>query len=231
MSHCAFPAMTSRVSDGIRTRDRRDHNPDPQHELHHNYRLNRLQGRRAHIRTAAAPPFAGTDPARSSRPSVRWLMRRTVHGPARPLDPRPPSGLGPEKDLTRNSASQSPPQTGSSTATKPAHVQRSLGMARPRLELGTPRFSGMIGPVQRGGEPSSSPAAWPPPPANPLPRRRSSAQPSSPGRHGTPPRASPPRVGDTIGPRLDPIAPRDPTPHRPKTRQVAGTFSYRGDRI
>jgi hypothetical protein len=31
-------------------------------------------------------------------------------------------------------------------------------MARPRLELGTPRFSRMIGPVQRGGEPSSTPS-------------------------------------------------------------------------
>jgi hypothetical protein len=41
----------------------------------------------------------------------------------------------------RKTALPAHPRTASPTASKPAHVQASLEMARPRLELGTPRFS------------------------------------------------------------------------------------------
>lgn len=57
-------------------------------------------------------------------------------------NPQPPSGLGPEKDLTRKTALRAPPQTTSPFASKPARVQASLEMARLGIEPRTPRFSG-----------------------------------------------------------------------------------------
>jgi hypothetical protein len=44
--------------------------------------------------------------------------------------------------VARQTALPAPPRTASSALSKPVRVQASLEMARPRLELGTPRFSG-----------------------------------------------------------------------------------------
>jgi hypothetical protein len=44
--------------------------------------------------------------------------------------------------VARNTALPAPTSTASPTSSKPAHVQAPSEMARPRLELGTPRFSG-----------------------------------------------------------------------------------------
>ena len=80
--------------------------------------------------------LSATASLRSERPNAR---RR---GPWRPPNPQPPSGLGPEKDLACKTAPQEPLRLTAAAASKPGRTQDSLEMARPRLELGTPRFSG-----------------------------------------------------------------------------------------
>ena len=98
--------------------------------------------------------------------------------------------------MAHKTARPAPSGTASSAAPKPAHVQASSEMARPRLELGTPRFSGT---PERAGKDPKSPAnrrvagwaacgsipvvagscprlkdvAAPPRPFRPYPRRRS----------------------------------------------------------
>ena len=62
--------------------------------------------------------------------------------PSEAPNPQPPSGLGPEKDLARKTAPHEPARAAPTASSRPAHTQASLELARPRLELGTPRFSG-----------------------------------------------------------------------------------------
>ena len=75
--------------------------------------------------------------------SLLLAPRAERRAPSQPPNPQPPSGLGPEKDLACKTAPQWAPRPTARTASKPARTQDSLEMARPRFELGTPRFSGI----------------------------------------------------------------------------------------
>jgi hypothetical protein len=87
-----------------------------------------------------------------------------------------------------------------------------------RLEQGTPRFAGMIGPVQRGGEPSNTRAARPLPPPGESATKTSQLTATEliwPPRSAAETLARAFRIDNwtPFGPRR----PRDPTPAPPKT--------------
>jgi len=89
---------------------------------------------RTRIRVAAALATAQLPAA--------WVLATDSLAVGASQNPQPTSGLGPEKDLARKTALSAPLFSASPASSKPAHTQGSLEMARPRLELGTPRFSG-----------------------------------------------------------------------------------------
>src|ERR1039458_5729302 len=91
------------------------------------------------VESEGLEPSSECPPKRLLRPGF-FALPREISSQIGHL-PETLRGKGREKDVARKTAVAASPQTASSALSKPVHVQASLEMARPRLELGTPRFS------------------------------------------------------------------------------------------